>query len=124
MADNFLEKRYEQLRSGKQVIRRSSPSLDSLLERLRDTPDAPTDPEYKVKRAQLDAIERSARILSGGFSSEVSEQTASIAISCKDMEELGGVLLAMRLKAAELRLHSETGTPAEGIPSAIISFYR
>ena len=38
MADNYLERRQEELAQQKKVVRRSSPSLDSLLKRNRSLP--------------------------------------------------------------------------------------
>lgn len=40
MADNYLEKKFEQLRSGRPVYRKVNPSLDSLLTELSRQPHA------------------------------------------------------------------------------------
>ena len=55
MADNYLERREEALRSaGKVVLRRNSPSLDTLL--LKNRSHRAYDTSYVVARRQLEAI--------------------------------------------------------------------
>ena len=55
MADNYLEKREEALRSaGKTVVRRNTPSLDTLL--LRNRSHRAYDNSYAVAMRQLEAI--------------------------------------------------------------------
>lgn len=55
MADNFLERREEALRSaGRTVLRRNTPSLDTLL--LKSRSHRAFDVSYVVARRQLDAI--------------------------------------------------------------------
>ncbi len=55
MADNYLERREEALRSaGKVVLRRNTPSLDTLL--LKNRSHRAYDTTYEVARRQLDAI--------------------------------------------------------------------
>ena len=55
MADNYLEKREEALRSaGRVIVRRNTPSLDTLL--LRNRSHRAFDTSYKVAMRQLEAI--------------------------------------------------------------------
>ena len=55
MADNYLERREEALRSaGRTVVRRNTPSLDTLL--LKNRSHRAFDTSYVVARRQLDAI--------------------------------------------------------------------
>jgi nitroreductase len=55
MADNYLERREEALRSaGRVVVRRNTPSLDSLL--LKNRSHRAYDTSYKVAMRQLEAI--------------------------------------------------------------------
>jgi hypothetical protein len=126
MADNYLEKKMEEFRSGKRVVRRPSASLESLLSQIADAPDGAGSvagaAESAVMPAQLEAIVRAGKRLpeAAGFRFE----TDSVCISGKSSApaavirvlgpssprryvfEAGEVLLAMRLKAAELHLRS------------------
>ncbi|MCR5326684.1 MAG: nitroreductase family protein [Bacteroidales bacterium] len=55
MADNYIEKREEALRSaGRVIVRRNTPSLDTLL--LRNRSHRAYDSSYKVAMRQLEAI--------------------------------------------------------------------
>ena len=99
MADNYLEKKYEEYLHGKSVIRRANPSLDSLLDRI-SSPQEHTDPDYAVKQAQLDAVVRSARKLDIEATISTDESNASITLRCPSQEGLGALVLAARLKAA------------------------
>ena len=55
MADNYLERREEALRTaGRVVLRRNTPSLDTLL--LRNRSHRAYDTSYKVAMRQLEAI--------------------------------------------------------------------
>ncbi|MBO4917217.1 MAG: nitroreductase family protein [Bacteroidales bacterium] len=54
MADNYLERREEALRSGRTVVRRNTPSLDTLLRRNRSH--RAYDTSYQVAMRQLEAI--------------------------------------------------------------------
>ena len=54
MADNYLERREEALRSGRTVVRRNTPSLDTLLRRNRSH--RAYDISYKVAMRQLETI--------------------------------------------------------------------
>lgn len=121
MADNYLEKKYEELRQGKPVVRRNTPSLDTLLRRAGECSDI--DCTYVVKQAQLDAVVRSSGLLGMPFIYESSETSADspalVRISGQvSAFELGQAVLAVRLKAAELGLDSATGpiVPSEDGP--------
>ena len=70
MADNYLEKKFEDLRSGRPVIRKAGRSLDSLLGDAASPP-AGEDAGYRVDRAQTGAAVASARRLGFEFSSEM-----------------------------------------------------
>lgn len=118
MADNYLEKKYEELKRGKPVVRRSTPSLDTLFKRLASAADI--DLSYTVKQAQLDALVRSAGRLGDDCVFETFETSANSAaivrISCPcGPWSLAQAVLAVRLKAAELGLDSsvETVPPSE-----------
>lgn len=107
MADNYLEKRYaEVFGAGSGVkARREVASLDTLLGRLAAAGEA--DASYVVKQAQLDAMVRSANKLAEAADCQMvaDEATASIRIcGCASELALGQLVLAMRLKAAELHL--------------------
>lgn len=84
-----------------------------------------TDPALIVKKAQLDAALRSARILFGdGFAAVVSEKEQSISIddnSCQNM--IDGIVLAARLKAAELGLRTIATKNIDG-NTTVIHFCR
>lgn len=54
MADNYLERREEALRSGRTVVRRNTPSLDTLLRKNRSH--RAFDCSYSVSMRQLEAI--------------------------------------------------------------------
>lgn len=105
MADNYLEKKYEEWKNGKPAVRRTNPSLETLLKRLSDI--AEPDFSYTVKQAQLDAIVRAAGLLGGELEYRCDESQSSITISGKDCFAMAQAILVMRLKAAELRLRAE-----------------
>lgn len=102
MADNYLEKKYEEWKNGKPAVRRTAPSLETLLKRLGE-PSGP-DPDYTVKQAQLDAITRAASLVSPHLALSSSERDATVSVSSGDPVLVGEAVLAIRLKAAELRL--------------------
>lgn len=111
MADNYLEKKYEELQRGKAVVRRSTPSLDSLMKSLSGA--GKPSSEYAVKQAQLDAMVRTASIPGGRVSFLTSEtvpgeRPAVVTASAPrdSAADLGGTVLALRLKAAELHLET------------------
>ena len=123
MADNYLEKRSEELSRGKTVIRRSNPSLDSLLKSLGTKV---SDPSYVVKQAQLDALVRSASLLGADATFTADEASASIRLECGDPLTAGECLLALRLKAAELKLGSRIDSlcDKDGKFTAVLSLFR
>ena len=123
MADNYLEKRSEELSRGKTVIRKSNPSLDSLLKSLGTKV---SDPSYVVKQAQLDALVRSASLLGADATFTADEASASIRLECGDPLTAGECLLALRLKAAELKLGSRIDSlcDKDGKFSAVLSLFR
>ena len=123
MADNYLEKRSEELSRGKKVIRRSNPSLDSLLKSLGTKV---SDPSYVVKQAQLDALVRSASLLGADATFRTDEASATISLECPDPLTAGECLLALRLKAAELKLGSRIDSlcDKDGKFSAVLSLFR
>ena len=123
MADNYLEKRSEELSRGKTVIRRSNPSLDSLPKSLGTKV---SDPSYVVKQAQLDALVRSASLLGADATFTADEASASIRLECGDPLTAGECLLALRLKAAELKLGSRIDSlcDKDGKFTAVLSLFR
>lgn len=123
MADNYLEKRSEELSRGKTVIRRSNPSLDSLLKSLGTKV---SDPSYVVKQAQLDALVRSASLLGADATFRTDEASATISLECPDPLTAGECLLALRLKAAELKLGSRIDSlcDKDGKFTAVLSLFR
>lgn len=124
MADNYLEKKYEELQHGRPVVRRSTPSLDTLVRRTADR--HANDASYVVKQAQLDAMVRTAAMLGADVSLTADERTASIVASCASpmgMIALGKVLLAIRLKAAELSLNTSEDIASDGL-SAVVKVFR
>ncbi len=122
MADNYLEKKYEEYLHGKSVIRRANPSLDSLLDFIRRDGGA-AEPGYAVKQAQLDAAVRSAEKL--GIEAEIStdEAAAEIRLRCGSAFSLGELTLAIRLKAAELKLRSEVSLDG-ACTEAVVRLFR
>ena len=123
MADNYLEKRSEELSRGKTVIRRSNPSLDSLLKSLGTKV---SDPSYVVKQAQLDALVRSASLLGADATFRTDEASATISLECPNPLTAGECLLALRLKAAELKLGSRIDSlcDKDGKFTAVLSLFR
>ena len=123
MADNYLEKRSEELSRGKTVIRRSNPSLDSLLKSLGTKV---SDPSYVVKQAQLDALVRSAALLGTDADFSSDEASATVSLECGDLFTAGQCLLALRLKAAELSLGSRLVSLCEkdGKAVAVLALFR
>ena len=104
MADNYLEKKYEEWKKGKPAIRRTSPSLESLIKKCGES--GVPDSSYTVKQAQLNAIVHAAEELGYGSMFTSDESRATIRIEQPDPVKLGESALAVRLKAAELRLHA------------------
>ncbi len=103
MADNYLEKKFEQFRSGKPVYRKVNPSLDTLLS-LASSQECRGDTSG-VKTAQLEAMARSAcKSCPGKVVSRIVREGSGLELLCPDMFTLGGAVLAARLKAYELHL--------------------
>ena len=127
MADNFLERQMEAYREGVKVVRMQGRPLDGLLRKLGEPFDGYSFSE-PVKQAQLDAAVRSASYTGDDFTFVASEQTQSIVVEMTDASEssllrLGGIVMAVRLKAEELGLKTVT-SHNEGEPSAEIKFYK
>ena len=111
MADNYLEKKYEELQHGRAVVRRSTPSLDSLMKSLSGAGEPSS--EYAVKQAQLDAMVHTASIPGGRVSFHTAETVPGespafvrVSASGDAAADLGEAVLALRLKAAELHLET------------------
>ena len=124
MADNYLERREEALRTaGRTVVRRNTPSLDVLLS--RSVAHRQADPSYKVVLRQLEAIASVAERLKGSLDAlsprillfdspliSIQESAAGVVVCSEapgspDREvELGVLLQSMALKAADLGLES------------------
>lgn len=102
MADNYLEKKFEQMREGRPAAHRQVKSLDTLLKSLSEgvRPQGFAE-EHSVKSAQLQAIIRSAS-LCGIPGVSFSEGDASIEVSGAEGFELGRIMQIILLKAAEL----------------------
>lgn len=131
MADNYLEKKMEEFRSGKRVVRRPSASLEGLLSTLAES-DAGVGAAgaagggvggagaagagaagAAVMPAQVDAVVRAGKRIpeAAAFRFEVESACGTIRVlgpssPRRYVFEAGEVLLAMRLKASELHLRS------------------
>ena len=103
MADNYLEKKYEEFLHGKNVVRKVNPTLDGLLGRLAAENRA-EESGYLVKQAQLDAVVRSASMLGLPVEMTADETHAEISLRGTSAFALGQAALVCRLKAAELHL--------------------
>lgn len=103
MADNYLENKFDEYRHGKSIIRKVNPSLDFLLSYVAEDIES-EDCGYEVKQAQLDSAVRSASRLGTGVEFLTDESNAEITLRSDSELELGEALLAVRLKAAELKL--------------------
>ena len=137
MADNYLEKKMEAFREGKQVIRRQGTSVEGLLKVLAEdavgkVEEPAADAAGSVMPVQLEAIVRAASRLgeSEPFRFEVDEAGAVIRIlgpgsPRKYLIAAGELILAMRLKAAELHLNCtvdirpESTAPANPLLAAL-----
>ena len=118
MADNYLEKKMEEFRSGKRVVRRPSASLEGLLSTLAESDagvgaGAGAGVAGAVMPAQVDAVVRAGKRLpeAAAFRFEVESACGTIRVLGPSSPRryvfaAGEVLLAMRLKAAELHLRS------------------
>lgn len=123
MADNYLEKKMEEFRSGKVAVRRPSASLETLLQSTGGVVSSPG--AIPPMPAQLEAVIRTANHLpeATGFRFETDEKAGIIRLlgptsPRRYLLEAGEVIMAMRLKAAELHLRCsvelrpESTTPA------------
>lgn len=115
MADNYIENKMEEFRQGAKVVRRQGASLEGLLEIVASEEEAApaADKAAAVMPAQLEAVVRAAKHLpeAAAFRFEVDEAASTIRIlgpssPRRYMFDAGQVILAMRLKAAELHLHA------------------
>ena len=111
MADNYLERKYDEYLHGRNVVRKVNPTLDGLLGRLaaenRDAGNAAAESGYLVKQAQLDAVMRSASMLGLAVEMTSDEARAEISLRGTSAFALGQAALACRLKAAELHLSTD-----------------
>lgn len=101
MADNYLEKKQDALRNGARVYVRNTPSLDTLIRRIGGPV---SDPSYEIKRAQLDAVVRSASMYSPETQAAADPEARSIRFSGNGAAQAAAIA---RLKAAELGIKSE-----------------
>ena len=128
MADNYLEKKYDEFVHGKPVYLKSSPSVETLLRKVAAgeglQPEPASGALSSVKMAQLKAIARVAAVCvppGDNFSFEPAEgAVASISVLGPSSPDrcrisLGRALLAMELKAAELGLCARACVPAESL---------
>ena len=122
MADNYLEKKYEEYLHGKSVVRKVNPTLDGLLGRLAGQNQA-EESSYPVKQAQLDAVLRSASLLGLDVKMASDEARAEISLRSASAFALGQASLACRLKAAELHLGSDLRLDESGT-MVIIKLFR
>ena len=122
MADNYLEKKYEEYLHGKSVVRKVNPTLDGLLGRLAGQNQA-EESSYLVKQAQLDAVLRSASLLGLDVEMASDEARAEISLRSASAFALGQTSLACRLKAAELHLGSDLRLDESGT-MVIIRLFR
>ena len=115
MADNYIENKMEEFRQVAKVVRRPGASLEGLLEIVASGEEvAPVVGKATgVMPAQLEAVLRAAKHLpeADSFRFDVDEAAATIRIlgpssPRRYMFNAGQVILAMRLKAAELHLHA------------------
>ena len=123
MADNYLENKMEEFRQGAKVVRRPSASLEGLLESLAANATSSPDAIFSARGeestfaaimpAQLEAVVRAAKHLpeAAAFRFEVDDAAAFIRIlgpssPRRYMFDAGQIILAMRLKAAELHLRA------------------
>ena len=124
MADNYLEKRYSELQEGTKRIVNQTPTLDTLLKRLQDK--EVKDEGYEVKQAQIDALLRSACLPGVEFSADSGPLAAEIRLSAPSVYDLGKVVMALSLKAAQLHLKVREGEVAQsGLTASVkLTVYR
>lgn len=123
MADNYLENKMEALQKGPKIVKRPSVSVEGLLKRLGDRPG---DQEGSVMPAQIEAIARDAGLLEEAKVFRLEPDGDSIRIlgpssPRKYLVEAGEVVMAMRMKAAELHLSSSVELrPESNIPGDLL----
>ena len=108
MADNYLENKMEALRQGPKIIKRPSVSVEGLLKSIQGQNQ---EPEETVMSAQLEAIVRAGRLVEEAENFRFEFTGNSILLlgpgsPRKHLVEAGEILMAMRMKAAELHLCS------------------
>ena len=120
MADNYLENKMEALRQGPKIIKRPSVSVEGLLKSIQGQHQEPGE---AVMSAQLEAIVRAGRLVEEAENFRFEFTGNSILLlgpgsPRKHLVEAGEILMAMRMKAAELHLcssaeiHPESTAPA------------
>lgn len=121
MADNYLENKMAAFREGKTVVRRPAVSVEGLLDRL--STDA--SPDASVMPAQVQAVVRAGTTIkeSESFRYETEEEKGIIRVlgptsPRRYLVEAGEVIMAMRLKAAELHLGCEVKIQPESTAPA------
>ena len=121
MADNYLENKMAAFREGRKVVRRPSASVEGLLERL--STDASVD--ASVMPVQVQAVLRAGTIIkeSKSFRYDTDEKEGIIRVlgpasPRRYLVEAGEVIMAMRLKAAELHLGCEVKIQPESTAPA------
>ena len=119
MADNYLEKKYEEWKNGKPAVKRTVPSLETLLKRLGES--SGPDPLYTVKQAQIDAVIRAGKLVDNSLVFISDEASSTVSVTGGSSFILGQAVMAMKLKAAELRLQTETTQfPSSGTDERIM----
>lgn len=136
MADNYLENKMAEFREGRTVVRRPSASLESLLNAVAgsggETLPEPGPSKNAIMPAQIDAVVRAANLLpeAAVFRFDIDENEGIIRLlgpssPRKQLLDAGQLILAMRLKAAELHLQCaveyrpESTTPANPLIATI-----
>ena len=97
MADNYLEKKAEELREKRPVVRRNNPSLDTLLRRNRSY--RGYDPSRVVTRDELMKLVESTTLVPSGKNQQV------LRYRLVTEEESGKILSLIRLGGALPELH-------------------
>lgn len=124
MADNYLEKRYDEVfgSGGAHSAGPARPSLDQLVRKQAAA--SGFDPAYKVHRLQLESIVSTARASRAAegveFEALCGDDSACIRISdFANSVQLGELIAIIKLKATELGLggsYSEDGSVVIGKP--------
>ena len=121
MADNYLENKMAAFREGKTVVRRPAVSVEGLLDRL--STDA--SPDASVMPVQVQAVLRAGTIIkeSKSFRYDTDEKEGIIRVlgpvsPRRYLLEAGEVIMAMRLKAAELHIGCEVKIQPESTAPA------